>query len=165
MRSRTQGHIPVLRRDGTRVAWTRVHPEDEILGIKQAWRLSSEGYVVRSEMQDGSKRTIYLHREVAGTPPGMLTDHINGDRLDNRRSNLRIATPSQNAANSADRRRRSAYRGVYHHTPTGRWIAQVSDAGRPRHLGIFDTPEEAAAAYDLAASARWGEYARPNLAG
>ena len=116
-------------------------------------------------MIEGTKKTIYLHREIAGTPPEMLTDHINGDRLDNRRSNLRLANPSQNGANSADRQRQSSFRGVYLHKPTGRWVAQISEGGRPRHLGIFDTPEEAAAAYDLAATQKWGAYARTNLFG
>lgn len=139
-------------------------PDDHGPCSRHTWRLSSDGYAVRSETRGGSKRTIYLHREVAGTPPGMLTDHINGDRLDNRRSNLRVATRSQNGANSADRPRQSPFRGVYPHKPTGRWIAQASDGGRPQHLGIFDTPEEAAAAYDSAATQRWGDYARTNLA-
>lgn len=157
--------VPVLRRDGTRVAWTLMDPEDQANHARHTWRLSSDGYAVRSETRGGSKRTIYLHREIACTPPGMLTDHINGDRLNNTQSNLRTASASQNGANSANRPRRSPFRGVYPHKPTGRWIAQVSKGGRPQHLGIFDTPEEAAAAYDLAATQRWGEYARTNLAG
>lgn len=109
------------------------------------------------------KQTIYLHREIAGTPVGLITDHVNGDRLDNRRANLRIATPSQNGANSSGRQRKSPYRCVYQHKPSGRWIAQVSEGGKPQHLGIFDTPEEAAIAYDLAALTRWGQFARTNL--
>ena len=108
------------------------------------------------------KTIAYLHREILPPPPGLLVDHINGDRLDNRRSNLRTATPSQNNANSRDRPRKSGFRGVYPHRPTGRWIAQVSVAGRPQHLGIFDDPRDAARAYDLAAREQWGPFARTN---
>lgn len=154
--------IPLLARDGMVVAWTRVDADDYGQHGKHTWRLSSDGYAVRSETKGGKKQTVYLHREVAKTPLGLLTDHANGNRLDNRRSNLRVATRSENGANSADRIRQSGYRGVYFHRTTGRWVAQISDGGRPMHLGIFDTPEEAAAVYDLEAERRWGDYARTN---
>ena len=110
---------------------------------------------------DGSKTISYLHREIQPTPPGLLVDHINGNRLDNRLANLRCATPSQNNANSRDRPRRSGYRGVYPHCQTGRWIAQISIAGL-QHLGLFDDPADAARAYDIAARAAWGPFARTN---
>lgn len=157
--------IPLRARDGRVVATTLVDQADAAFAGRWTWRLSAEGYAVRSDSTSGKRRTVYLHRELAKAPPDMLVDHANSNRLDNRSSNLRVATPSQNCANSADRHRQSPYRGVYPHKPSGRWIAQVSERGRPRHLGIFDTPEEAAAAYDVAATVRWGDYARTNLAG
>jgi hypothetical protein len=154
--------VPILRRDGTCVAWALLDAADRANFGRHAWRLGSNGYAVRSETTGGTKRTIYLHREVAGTPPGVLTDHVNGNRLDNRRANLRVATRGENNANSRDRPRRSGFRGVYWHRQAGRWVSQISVDGRLRHLGLFDDPEDAAMAYDLAAREAWGPYARTN---
>lgn len=154
--------IPLFRRHGQVVAHAVVDADDAEAISQTTWRLTTARYAARSQTVEGVKRTIYMHRLIAQTPPGLVTDHINGDRLDNRRSNLRSATLSQNGANST-RRCRSGYRGVYLHKPTGRWLAQVSEGGQARHLGIFDTAEEAAAAYDRAAIAKWGDYARLNL--
>ena len=155
-------YLRLERRDGQIAGHTRVDTTDATLLSQWTWRLSSDGYAVRSETRNGSKKTIYLHRVVIQAPPGTIVDHINGDRLDNRRANLRLVTPSQNNANGRDRPRRSGYRGVYPHRPTGRWIAQISVSGRVRHLGIFDDPLEAARAYDLAAHEQWGSFARHN---
>ena len=152
--------IPLKRRDGKTVAYALVDANDAPPLIDRTWRLSTHGYAVRSETRDGKKRTIYLHREILKVAAGSLVDHVNGDRLDNRRQNLRVATPGENAANSRDRPRRSGYRGVYPHKPTGRWIAQISAGGQVRHLGIYDDPEVAARAYDLAALGQWGQFAR-----
>ena len=160
MTSRSTVCLPLERRNGQVVGHTLVDANDATLLGQWTWRLSSDGYAVRSETRDGNKRTIYLHREVMQAPRGAIVDHVDGDRLDNRRQNLRIATPGENAANSRDRPRRSGYRGVYPHKPTGRWIAQISAGGHVRHLGIYDDPEAAARAYDLAARAQWGHFAR-----
>ena len=158
----TLDRVPLQRRDGTVIAHALVEASDYARVAKHVWRRSSDGYAVRSETSNGTKRTVYLHRVVAGTPPGWVTDHINGDRLDNRRANLRTATPAQNAANSRDRPRRSGLRGVYWHGQARRWVSQISVNGRLRHLGLFDDPEDAARAYDVAARDAWGPYARTN---
>lgn len=109
----------------------------------------------------------YLHRLIAARiwgqlPKGMFVDHIDGDPLNNRRQNLRLVTPAQNAANAAARGGASAHRGV-HRGRGGRWVAQIARAGARLHLGTFDTEAEAAAAYDLAAADIHGEFARLNL--
>lgn len=98
------------------------------------------------------------------TPAEPSTDQFTGDKLDNRRSNLRCATIEQNNSNAADRSRRSKYRGVYWQKNAGKWIAQIPEAGKIRHLGIFDDELlSAAEAYDQAATALRGEFARLNL--
>jgi hypothetical protein len=85
-------------------------------------------------------------------------DHITGDKDDNRLSNLRVANAAQNKANS----RRPAtnttgYKGVVFHKRQKRWAASIK-RGRQRHLGMFDTPEAAHAAYCAAAKAIDGEF-------
>jgi hypothetical protein len=108
----------------------------------------------------------YLHRHVAERtwgplPAGMFVDHIDGDPLNCRRANLRLVTPSQNAANAKARGGASKHRGV-HQGNSGRWVAQISKGAVRLTLGTFDTEHEAAAAYDRAASDLHGEYARLN---
>ncbi len=89
-------------------------------------------------------------------------DHVNGDGLDNRRANLRITTRAQNLANSGGREGSSTYKGVSFESQTSRWKAQITVDGRNRSLGRYDTEEEAATAYNLAAVEAWGEHARLN---
>jgi hypothetical protein len=107
-----------------------------------------------------------MHRLVLGLPSyGELpvdVDHVNGDGLDNRRENLRLTTRSQNLANSASRGGTSIFKGVSLNRHTRRWKAQISVGGPPRSLGEYDTEEEAALVYNLAAFEAWGEHARLN---
>jgi hypothetical protein len=108
----------------------------------------------------------YLHREIASRiwgviPKSMFVDHRDGDTLNNRRGNLRLVTPAQNAANSAARGGRSRHRGVFM-TKSGKWAAQIAKSGVHLHLGTFADEDSAAAAYDAAARDVHGEYARLN---
>jgi len=104
-----------------------------------------------------------MHRMIMEPPPGLVVDHANGDGLDNRRANLRICTISQNAANAPRRRNaRCPFKGVQL-TESGRWQARIEIGGRARSLGTYSSPEQAARAYDAAAVAHYGEFARPNL--
>jgi hypothetical protein len=102
---------------------------------------------------------IFLHHLVIGLPPdGLCVDHANSNTLDNRRENLRFVTHAQNMQN---RRMNvsnvSGYKGVW---PSGnRWCAEI----RGLKLGSFESPEEAARAYDAAAKALFGVYARTNF--
>lgn len=118
-------------------------------------------YVIRvGAKATGSQRT-YLHRYIMGLRKGdgRYVDHHNHDGLDNRRENLRLATPVQNIANA----RRRGLVGV-RRSRSGRWTARIKIGdGRERHLGTFDTPEDAARAYDRAAVEAFGEFALPNF--
>ena len=112
-------------------------------------------------------RTLYLHRLILGAlAESREVDHINGNRLDNRRSNLRPATRSQNAANQARRSdNRSGFKGVgYASRQAGskKWRARVHRNGKQVWVAYFATPEEAAKAYDAKASEVHGEFCRPN---
>lgn len=102
-----------------------------------------------------------IHTLITGWP---LVDHRNGDGLDNRRANLRPATVTQNGMS---RRRRidntTGYKGVIYRKDRSYWTAAVSVRGRSQHLGCFSTPADAARAYDVAARAAYGEFARLNF--
>lgn len=109
------------------------------------WQYYSGGYAARQAGGRPPKRkTIYMHRQIMDTPFGMDTDHINGDKLDNRITNLRVVDHKTNLNGylKLDKRNKSGYRGVSSFKG-GKWRARV---GRGGYLGLFDTPELAAKA-------------------
>lgn len=111
----------------------------------------------------GKTETYYLHRVILGVGREALVDHENGDALDNRRGNLRGADHSQNTANRhAPTISNSGYKGVWFDRRRGKFMAHIGVRGVKKTLGRFDTAHEAAAAYDAAARAAFGEYARTN---
>lgn len=121
-------------------------------------------YVRRNVRRPDGRRTAQrLHTFLTGWP---RVDHHNGDGLDNRRTNLRQATKSQNSAN-ADLRadNRSGFKGVRWEQRRRRWRAEIRLAGRSRWLGYFDTAEDAARAYDGAALEFFGAFACVNFDG
>lgn len=98
---------------------------------------------------------IYMHRVVLNPPEGLETDHVNGDGLDNRRANLRAVTNSINLANQTRRTRNRVHDLPMGVSPSRRkFLARIGIDGHQRHLGTFDTPEEASAAYQAARQAR-----------
>jgi hypothetical protein len=121
-------------------------------------------YAVRSERQPGGKVPTYLmHRVIVDAPKGIEVDHINGDGLDNQRSNLRLATHSQNLCNRRlDANNTSGYKGVHWDKQGKKWVAQINNAGRQITLGLFDDIGEAAAAYDEASLKYHGEFGVTN---
>lgn len=104
---------------------------------------------------------VFMHRQILGLERGdrRFADHRNHNALDNQRSNLRIATNSQNQANQGPKHNNpTGYKGV-RQTPSGRWRAVIKAHGQNFHLGTFDTPELAAEAYNAAALHHFGEFA------
>lgn len=108
-----------------------------------AMSIMSAGYVQITDPSDGT-RPMLLHRWLLGlrSHDGRIGDHRNGDKLDNRRSNLRVVSPSESSAN-VSASGPSGYRGVYR-ARSGRWIARGKRDGRNVQLGTFDTIEQAA---------------------
>ncbi|MCE9567426.1 MAG: HNH endonuclease [Planctomycetes bacterium] len=127
------------------------------------WHISAKGYARRTVIIDGKSRGISMHRQIMNTPDGMFTDHIDGDKLNNRRSNLRICTPEQNGFNLGPRRgTRSQYKGVTWHKRSGKWQARVKFENQILHLGLFENEIDAAAAYNECALRCFGDFARLN---
>jgi hypothetical protein len=110
----------------------------------------------------GRRKRVLLHCELLGRTG---VDHINGDTLDNTRKNLRPATKSQNAMNSVKRSAASSkFKGVSWHKQHKKWVTRITLGGRCHHVGLFHLEEDAARAYDCAASKMFGEFARLNFA-
>ena len=98
---------------------------------------------------------------MTGEWPGLHIDHANSDRSDNRWANLREATYSQNNANSIVRKdNKSGFKGASRSGKRLGWQACIRWEGRSKHLGYFDSPEAAHAAYLAAANELFGEFAR-----
>jgi hypothetical protein len=122
-------------------------------------------YAVRSAYRThGPRDAVYMHRLILGLVKGdgKIGDHIDpSSTLDNRRSNLRVATISQNNSNCRLRRDNACgLKGVYFDTRSGKWRAQIGVHGTVKNLGRFSTPELAHRAYCDAAAARSGAFAR-----
>ena len=131
------------------------------------WFVGTHGYAVRNAVHTfGTERpgsAILLHRFLLGAEESQMVDHVNGDKMDCRVANLRLATDGQNAANKTMLGNRTGYKGVERiNHGTGNWRARIMVGRRCIHLGVFPTPVEAARAYDRAAVEHFGEFARTN---
>ena len=111
--------------------------------------------------ENGKSYTILMHCEALRVPRGTLIDHENLNSLDNRKDNLRLATPQQNGRNRGPQKNNSSgFKGVDKPNHTWRWRARIKSDSGHIHLGYFDTKEEAAQAYRQAADKLHGEFAR-----
>lgn len=106
-------------------------------------------------------RTVYLHRLIMRAETGQTVDHINSDKLDCRRTNLRIATRTEQARNSIAKGGRSAFKGVSLHE-SGRWRAEIELPGRKRIVKYAGTEVDAARLYDDLAREHFGIFAKLN---
>ena len=136
-----------------------VDDDDYDFLMQWRWCLSSKGYAQRCTT-DG--KTFYIHRVVNKTPKGVHTDHINGERLDNRKINLRCATTSQNAINMSKSWGSSKYKGVAWLKNSNKWCAQIQFNKKLKWLGSFHKEEDAALAYNKKAIELFGEFAYLN---
>jgi HNH endonuclease len=125
------------------------------------------GYAHRSAQRiNGRRPHLLMHREIMSPiPNGMEVDHINGNKLDNRRCNLRYATPQQNRHNRTRySNSTTGLKGVTFNKKNKKkpFQSHICDRWKKIHLGYFSTPEEAATAYNNAAIRLHGSFARLN---
>lgn len=131
------------------------------------WCEDDKGYVARSlfPFVDGKRMSVKMHREILGLKRGdkKLSDHINGNRRDNRDENLRVADRHQNGINhKKSSRNKTGYYGVSQHRD-GRGFSSGIRFHKNIYLGLFDDPKIAAYAYDNAARKLYGEFAALNF--
>lgn len=149
----TQGKIALI----DDADWELVRPfKWRVFEPSPRWRYA----VTNARRADGRRTTPLMHRLLLGlTDPAVHVDHINADGLDNRRANLRTCSHAENMRNrrlGADNT--SGFKGVDWHKATGKWRARLKHQGKSHHLGYFDDPAEAHAAYCRAADELHGDF-------
>lgn len=158
--------IPAKLKDKT--YWAVVDDEDYIYLSKYKWHYE-RGYARRSEYQGGGRsnpkiKHIRMHQDLLSCPEDMHTDHINRNKLDNRKENLRIVTRSQNFANrELYSSNKSGFKGVSYLKQNKKWQAEIQCNKVQYYLGSFDTPQEAAKVYDNKARELFGDFAKLNF--
>lgn len=134
----------------------------ERLGTKK-WHICKSGYVFRNYRIGTNNKKVLLARAIMGHPEGMQVDHINKDKLDNRKSNLRIVTHQENSWGRKHKNRSSPFIGVCIRA-NGKWHAQSSELdGKRVSLGCHNSEIDAAIAYDLFAISQRGLMAKTNV--
>jgi len=124
----------------------------------------AHGYAVRGVRKNGKVTIVLMHRVILGAKTGEQVDHINHDRLDNQRSNIRVCTHEQNQHNrSLNRNNTSGYKGVHWNKDCKKWLASIKVSYKRIHLGCFTDIILAAKTYDSAAKKHFGEYACTNF--
>jgi len=143
-------HQIPLWKGGEIAAFALVDEQDRAVVGGWRWALSPKGYATRKVRLGGKLATVYLHKAIFGPelPDGHQVDHINRDKLDNRRANLRPVTPRENSQNVSSKGGASKYRGVCKVGPS--WVAKANktdENGRVRthNLGYYSTELDAAA--------------------
>ena len=126
------------------------------------WHLGSNGYArTYVRRPGGTSSTLDLHLLLRDEHGGGYKDHVNGDRLDNRRANLRPCSAAENARNrKRHSNNKSGYKGVC--LQNGKWRATIHLGRKQIHLGLYRHPLLAALAYNAAATALYGPFAQVN---
>ena len=118
-------------------------------------------YALRRDYSNGCRKVIRMHRVLLCEPEGLEVDHKDGNGLNNRRLNLRLAEAVQNKRNTKiARHNTSGFKGVTFHKQTGKWHAQIQHFGRHISLGLHKSPEAAHEAYCNGSSQYHGDFGR-----
>lgn len=113
-------------------------------------RTKKNFYAIRNVGWDnqGRRLKVSMHREIMHFPEGLEVDHINGDPLDNRKHNLRICTHAENVRNQNRKSNKAGHKGITKHGD--KWRAQIGVNYEKVHIGVYETRNEAIAAYTTA---------------
>jgi hypothetical protein len=126
-----------------------------------SWSYDNQGYAITALYRP--KRMIRMHRMLMNPPRELQVDHINRNKLDNRKNNLRICSRAENRRNTPkNKNNTSGYKGVFYHGQMDKWRAQINYKGKSIYLGLFDSKHEAAKAYNKKAKELHGEFAYLN---
>lgn len=126
--------------------------------------LHKKGYAYRFTEESGKRKAVYLHHDVIGKQNGKVVDHINGIKLDNRRTNLRHITNRENIlkANKTRTKGSSGYKGVSWNKTANAWSVNIVSSKKRYHIGFFQDEKVAAYAYNHSAKEMFGEFAYEN---
>jgi len=130
---------------------------------RAVWNPHTKSFYAKAHIRkpDGKDTTLRMHRLIMNAQPGQQVDHVHHLTLDNRKSELRICTNSENLMNrGAQENNTSGYKGVSWNKRDRKWHAQIWVNGKRKHLGYFSTPEDGYAAYCKAAHDLHGQFAR-----
>lgn len=115
---------------------------------------------IKGEKANRPKK-VYLHRQLLKASPGDQVDHANGNGLDNRRENIRIASSAQNMQNRPVQRNNvSGLKGVHYRKDRGTYRARIVVDGREINLGTYKSPQDASRAYEKASAQYFGQFHR-----
>ena len=141
-----------------------IDADDVFLVDKWNWYASIQGntvYASRSFMHNGSRVYLSMHRAIMKTKENLHVDHKDGNGLNNRKSNLRLASRSQNMRNMKIRKdNASGSKGVSCHKQREKWAAYINVNGKRKNLGLHETVEKASAAYKAASLKFHGDFGR-----
>lgn len=144
--------------------WLTVDDADYEAVMRWSWCLTNGYPSRRKTLSKNKSKTVYLHRELMNPTGKHVVDHINGNKLDNRRENLRVCTHAQNMVNWNNNRGESKFRGVSWDKTRNKWKAQIQCNGKNRFIGRYSTEEEAAKAYNAEAEIVFGEFRHNEVA-
>lgn len=139
--------------------------DDNVFDSLSVYKWSFNGrYAHRSKWLKGGKtKHFYMHRDIMSPPDGYDTDHVNGNKLDNRKCNLRVCTRSQNNANMGKpSHNTSGYRGVSWDKRANKWLAKLTCDSKAILSKHFDNKMDAVNAYNLAMINVFGSFAKLN---
>lgn len=144
----------------TKGRFALIDESDLDLVQESSWHLTSTGYAACRK----NNKILFMHRMLLQAPDDIQVDHIDRDRLNNRRSNLRLATNQENAQNKSKAPEASSkYKGVHYRPESKIWRAYIDIDGHRTYLGNFSNEEVAAKAYDQEAIKRFGSFANTNF--
>lgn len=135
--------------------------KDDFLYLNQyKWHLGN-GYVRRTTYSSGNKKNIRMHRVIMRSEKGCMVDHINGNKLDNRKENLRICTHQENMRNrKIPLTNKTGYKGIREKKFGKKWEVQIGVNHKNIYLGTFSNKQEAIRIYSIAAKKYFGDFMR-----